>query len=235
MYEYKYLFKILVVGDSGVGKSCLLRRFADGRFSGQHQSTVGIDFKVCTVELGGNVVKLQIWDTAGEERFHSLLPAYYRGAHGILLVYDTTSLISLRNLDSWLQEIGRFCPEHVCVLMVGNKCDEVDDRQVGQEQAMAFAVKRGLDFREVSAKSGVNVEDVFLSLALDIYETLVLSPPATRRLKGGWDARINMDDAEQSLGGPENWRRLREGRENSSTIRLAAGEDRSGDHIDSCC
>ncbi|KAH8330140.1 hypothetical protein KR074_011360, partial [Drosophila pseudoananassae] len=208
MDRQEYNFKIIVVGDSNVGKSCILMRFATGRFSGQSNPTVGIDFKVCRVEMGGSMVNLQIWDTAGEERFLSLFPAYYRRAHGILLVYDLTSLESLRNLDIWLGDIGRFCPKKVCVMMVGNKCDELKDRKVSQVQGIQFALHRGLSFREVSAKSGINISDAVLSLALEIYNVRILEPPLAHLLvpQPGWDLNIDMDDEEAS--GPEHWRRL---------------------------
>ncbi|XP_017098590.1 uncharacterized protein [Drosophila bipectinata] len=234
MFRPQYNFKIIVVGDSDVGKSCILMRFAAGRFSGQNNSTVGIDFKVRSVELGGTSVNLQIWDTAGEERFRSLIPSYYRRAHGILLVYDLTSLESLRNLDEWLSEIGRYCPKGVCVMMVGNKCDDLDNRRVSQAQGIDFAARRGLGFREVSAKSGMNIADAVLSLALDIYNTRILEPPVAQCLlpQPGWDASINIEDEEAKYDGPEHWRRLREDR---SAIRLTGGTDQRIQNFNSCC
>ncbi|KAH8281317.1 hypothetical protein KR018_009153, partial [Drosophila ironensis] len=174
---YKHLFKILVLGDSGVGKSCLLTRFSDGRFSGTHHATVGVDFKMVTVELAGSPVKLQFWDTAGEERYRALLTAYFRGTHGVLLVYDTTSMASFRSLERWLAEINRHCREQVSVHLVGTKCDELHNRVVSVAMGARYATDHGLGFREGSAKSGINVDDIFMSLALAMYDTLVIERP----------------------------------------------------------
>ncbi|EDV46152.1 ras-related protein RIC1 [Drosophila erecta] len=192
MSFYKYLFKILVLGDSGVGKSCLLMRFSDDRFTGKYLCTVGVDFKVRSVEVAGQPVKLQLWDTAGEERFKSMLPAYYRGAHGILLVYDTTSAKSFRSIDGWLEEIQLKCPDGVNVLLVGNKCDDLQHRQVSLEQGVHYADRRALGFREVSAKSGANVNYVFAALAVDIYNRLVACVP--NRLSAGQDEKDEAED-----------------------------------------
>ncbi|KAH8421358.1 hypothetical protein KR009_002647 [Drosophila setifemur] len=231
MYDYKFLFKILVLGDSGVGKSCLLMRFSEGRFTGQHLTTVGIDFKVCTVEVGGHVVKLQIWDTAGEERFRAVLPSYYRGAHGILLVYDTTSATSFSNVDGWLAEIGRHCRRRVNVLMVGNKCDELVDRQVSQEQATAFANLRGIAFREASAKSGANVGDIFLTLAVNIFESLVMGPSTTERLQGGGELKDEDSDEEEEQQQDGQWGRRRR----PNGLRLDGSARLRATQIESCC
>ncbi|EDX02949.1 ras-related protein RIC1 [Drosophila yakuba] len=196
MSHYKYLFKILVLGDCGVGKSCLLMRFSDDRFTGKYLCTVGVDFKVRSVEVAGQVVKLQVWDTAGEERFKSLLPAYYRGAHGILLVYDTTSANTFRSIDGWLEEIHRRCPDRVNVLLVGNKCDDLEHRQVSLEQALHYADRRALGFCEVSAKSGANVNYAFAALAVDIFNRLVAFAP--NRLSAGQYERDESEDRAKS-------------------------------------
>ncbi|EDW45770.1 ras-related protein RIC1 [Drosophila sechellia] len=192
MRNYDYLFKILVLGDCGVGKSCLLMRFSDDRFTEKYVCTVGIDFRVRSVEVTGRMVMLQIWDTAGDERFKSLLPSYYRGATGILLVYDITSSKSFRSIDGWLEEIHRMCPESVNVLLVGNKCDDLDNRQVRLEQGFNYANLRAIGFHEVSAKSGANVNDVFNTLSVGIYNRLVLCTP--NRLPAGQEAEEDTKD-----------------------------------------
>eukprot|EP00397_Hematodinium_sp_SG-2012_P055492 GEMP01067782.1.p1 GENE.GEMP01067782.1~~GEMP01067782.1.p1 ORF type:complete len:243 (+),score=21.20 GEMP01067782.1:73-801(+) len=110
--EYDYLFKLLLIGDSGVGKSCLLLRFADNTYTESYISTIGVDFKIRTIEQEGKVVKLQIWDTAGQERFRTITSSYYRGAHGIIIVYDVTDRESFNNVKHWIEQIGRyFVPE----------------------------------------------------------------------------------------------------------------------------
>ncbi|XP_073950862.1 ras-related protein ORAB-1-like [Choristoneura fumiferana] len=121
--EYDYLFKLLLIGDSGVGKSCLLLRFADDTYTESYISTIGVDFKIRTVELDGKTIKLQIWDTAGQERFRTITSSYYRGAHGIIIVYDCTDQDSFSNVKQWLEEIDRYACDNVNKLLVGNKCD----------------------------------------------------------------------------------------------------------------
>merc|ERR1712083_1266763 len=135
--EYDYLFKLLLIGDSGVGKSCLLLRFADDIYTESYISTIGVDFKIRTVELDGKTIKLQIWDTAGQERFRTITSSYYRGAHGIIIVYDITDVESFNNVRQWLFEIDRFASEHVNKLLVGNKSDLDQKRCVEQSVTMS--------------------------------------------------------------------------------------------------
>ena len=132
--EYDYLFKLLLIGDSGVGKSCLLLRFADDTYTDSYISTIGVDFKIRTVDLDTKTIKLQIWDTAGQERFRTITSSYYRGAHGIIIVYDITDKESFDNVRQWLFEIDRYASENVCKLLVGNKSD------LGSKRAVEFDV-----------------------------------------------------------------------------------------------
>eukprot|EP01118_Nematostelium_gracile_P015322 TRINITY_DN6118_c0_g1_i2.p1 TRINITY_DN6118_c0_g1~~TRINITY_DN6118_c0_g1_i2.p1 ORF type:complete len:206 (+),score=42.55 TRINITY_DN6118_c0_g1_i2:76-693(+) len=171
--EYDYLFKILLIGDSGVGKSCLLTRFADGTFAESYVNTVGVDFKIRTVTLEGKTVKLQIWDTAGQERFRTITSSYYRGAHGIVVVYDVTDQISFKNVKQWLQEIDRYASEQVNKLLVGNKVDMKDKRVVDYDSAKTFANQLGgITYLETSAKQDQGVEQVFTTLAQEIKNRL---------------------------------------------------------------
>merc|ERR1712039_894113 len=122
--EYDYLFKLLLIGDSGVGKSCLLLRFADDTYTESYISTIGVDFKIRTLDLDGKTVKLQIWDTAGQERFRNITSSYYRGAHGIIVVYGINDRASLNNVEAtWMKEISKHAADGVNTLLVGNKCD----------------------------------------------------------------------------------------------------------------
>ncbi|CCD16567.1 unnamed protein product [Trypanosoma congolense IL3000] len=166
--EYDHLFKLLLIGDSGVGKSCLLLRFADDSYTESYISTIGVDFKIRTLNLDGKVIKLQIWDTAGQERFRTITSSYYRGAHGIIIVYDTTDMESFNNVKSWLSEIDKFASESVNKLLVGNKCDLVTKKAVDTQMAQEFADSLGIPFLETSAKEAANVEKAFVEMAKNI-------------------------------------------------------------------
>eukprot|EP01120_Amphizonella_sp_Union-15-10_P013387 TRINITY_DN619_c0_g1_i1.p1 TRINITY_DN619_c0_g1~~TRINITY_DN619_c0_g1_i1.p1 ORF type:complete len:206 (-),score=43.35 TRINITY_DN619_c0_g1_i1:102-719(-) len=170
--EYDYLFKLLLIGDSGVGKSSLLLRFADNTFTESFISTIGVDFKIRTIEIDNMTVKLQIWDTAGQERFRTITSSYYRGAHGIIVVYDITNQETFNNVQKWLQEIDRYACENVHKLLVGNKCDLVNERKVPLETAREFAEQLNLIFLETSAKNSTNVEEAFMKMAQAIKSKL---------------------------------------------------------------
>mmetsp|Transcript_7100 Transcript_7100/g.10175 ORF Transcript_7100/g.10175 Transcript_7100/m.10175 type:complete len:216 (+) Transcript_7100:83-730(+) len=163
--DYDYLFKLVLIGDSGVGKSCLLLRFADDAFTESYISTIGVDFRFRTVKMDKKTVKLQIWDTAGQERFRTITSAYYRGADGIIMVYDVTSSDSFDHVNDWLKEVNRYASEGTCKLLVGNKSDRTADKVVTAEQAKEFADDLGIAFLETSAKSAKNVEEAFLTMA----------------------------------------------------------------------
>ena len=137
--SFDYIFKVLLIGDAGVGKSSILLRFTDDSFEEQMASTIGVDFRVKTVTLGGKTVKLTIWDTAGQERFRTLTSSYYRGCHGVILVYDVNERESFTHLQQWLEELELYSTtQHFVKLLVGNKID-VKDRQVTVEEAETFA------------------------------------------------------------------------------------------------
>ncbi|KAM9733694.1 ras-related protein Rab-1B-like isoform 2-T2 [Menidia menidia] len=167
-----YLFKLLLIGDSGVGKSCLLLRFADDTYTDSYISTIGVDFKIRTIDMEGKTVKLQIWDTAGQERFRTITSSYYRGAHGIIIVYDVTEQESFNNVRQWLDEIERYACENVSRLLVGNKSDLVSKKVVDAASAQELASTLKVPFMETSAKSSVNVERAFLTMASEIHKRL---------------------------------------------------------------
>ncbi|CAM8961786.1 unnamed protein product [Rhodiola kirilowii] len=171
--DYDYLIKLLLIGDSGVGKSCLLLRFSDDSFTTSFITTIGIDFKIRTVELDGKRIKLQIWDTAGQERFRTITTAYYRGAMGILLVYDVTDESSFNNIKNWIRNIEQHASDNVNKVLVGNKADmDESKRAVPTAKGQALADEYGIKFFETSAKTNLNVEQVFFSIAKDIKERL---------------------------------------------------------------
>jgi len=174
--EYDYLFKLLLIGDSGVGKSCLLLRFADDTYTESYISTIGVDFKIRTIELEGKTIKLQIWDTAGQERFRTITSSYYRGAHGIIVVYDVTDQESFNNVKQWLQEIERYACETVNKLLVGNKSDLTTKKVVDWTTAKEYADSLAIPFLETSAKNATNVEQAFMTMAAEIKNRV--GPPA---------------------------------------------------------
>jgi len=170
---YDYLIKLLLIGDSGVGKSCLLLRFSDDSFTPSFITTIGIDFKIRTIELEGKRIKLQIWDTAGQERFRTITTAYYRGAMGILLVYDVTDDKSFANMGNWIRNIEQHASENVNKILIGNKCDLVDKKVIDTARGKALADEYGIKFLETSAKNSTNVDEAFISLARDIKKRLI--------------------------------------------------------------
>eukprot|EP01121_Diplochlamys_sp_Union-15-3_P015268 TRINITY_DN5011_c0_g4_i1.p1 TRINITY_DN5011_c0_g4~~TRINITY_DN5011_c0_g4_i1.p1 ORF type:complete len:209 (+),score=28.13 TRINITY_DN5011_c0_g4_i1:85-711(+) len=166
------LIKILLIGDSGVGKSSLLLRFADNTFTDSFISTIGVDFKTKNIDIDGRNIKLQIWDTAGQERFRTITSSYYRGANGIVVVYDITNLETFKNVQKWLQEIDRYACENVFKVLVGNKCDLVNERKVPAQTAKEFADQLNLLCIEASAKEAKNVDEAFLRMAKEIKDKL---------------------------------------------------------------
>ncbi|KAJ3615617.1 hypothetical protein Zmor_016279 [Zophobas morio] len=162
---YDYLFKLLLIGDSGVGKTCVLFRFSDDAFNDTFISTIGIDFKIKTIEIDGKTIKLQIWDTAGQERFRTITMAYYRGAMGIMLVYDITNRKSFENIQQWMKNIEQNASNDVEKIILGNKCDMDSNREVSKEEGKDLARKYGLQFYETSAKEMINIKEAFLEMS----------------------------------------------------------------------
>jgi len=175
---WDFIFKLLIVGDSAVGKTSLLLRFCDATFSDVYISTIGVDFKVKTSRVEGKVIKLQIWDSAGQERFRSITSSYYRNTHGILMVYDITDLRSYENIKNWLDEVHRYAKKDVRTMLVGTKSDMANKRAVKEELSKAFAEENAMPFIETSAKANLNVEECFQKIAVVIMNHVVPPAPA---------------------------------------------------------
>lgn len=167
------MIKLLLIGDSGVGKSCLLLRFSEDSFTSSFITTIGIDFKIKKIFLDNKWVKLQIWDTAGQERFRTITSAYYRGAMGILLVYDVTDEASFNNIRNWMRNIEQHASDNVNKILVGNKSDMAEEkRAVPYSKGQALADEYKIQFFETSAKDNSNVEEVFTAIAKDVMQRL---------------------------------------------------------------
>jgi small GTP-binding protein len=163
-----FIYKILLIGESGVGKSCLIVRYADNQFNERHISTIGVDFKIKNIEHQQKKIKLQIWDTAGQERFKTLTASYYRGANGVIVVFDLTDENSFNNLKNWFGEVEKHCSDNIPRLLIGNKSDLTQKRVVEQKVAMEYAASLGIPYIETSAKDTLNVDDAFLKMVEEI-------------------------------------------------------------------
>jgi small GTP-binding protein len=170
--DYTYLFKIVIIGDSGVGKSNIFTRFIKDEFILDSKATIGVEFSAKNVTIKDKVIKAQVWDTAGQERFRALAKNYYRGAVGALLVYDITNYDSFKNVERWLKEVKDHAEPHLVSLLVGNKNDLEEKRAVKTEEGSEFAEKQGVGFVETSAKNNINIESAFNRLVTEIFETL---------------------------------------------------------------
>merc|ERR1711939_425450 len=179
--EYDYLFKMLLIGDSGVGKSDILWRYADDTYTDRFIPTIGVDFRIRTADVLGKTVKQQIWDTAGQARFREITSSYYRGANAIFIVYDVTHCESFRNVrQKWMHEVKKYATKGVTVVLVGNKADEaIEKRQVLEEAGQELADSFGIPFVETSAKSGRNVDDAFQTAALEVLHKFIASSAGT--------------------------------------------------------
>ncbi|XP_041014866.1 ras-related protein RABA2a [Juglans microcarpa x Juglans regia] len=188
--EYDYLFKVVLIGDSGVGKSNLLSRFTRNEFCLESKSTIGVEFATRTLQVEGKTVKAQIWDTAGQERYRAITSAYYRGALGALLVYDVTKPTTFENVSRWLKELRDHADSNIVIMLIGNKTDLKHLRAVATEDAQGYAEKEGLSFIETSALEATNVEKAFQTILAEIYriiskKSLSSDEPAPANIKEG--------------------------------------------------
>mmetsp|Transcript_104983 Transcript_104983/g.338543 ORF Transcript_104983/g.338543 Transcript_104983/m.338543 type:complete len:214 (+) Transcript_104983:128-769(+) len=168
--DYDHLVKLLLLGDSAVGKSSLLMRFCDCRFDSNFVLTIGVDFKWKAVERNGRKLRLQVWDTAGQERFRTITPAYYRAAMGVVITYDITDRASFDHVEYWVEQLNNHGADAVQRILVGNKSDLADEvlRKVSEEEGKALARNFNMAFYETSAKTGNNVDSAFLQIADEV-------------------------------------------------------------------
>ncbi|MCQ2818470.1 MAG: GTP-binding protein [archaeon] len=169
--DVEFIYKVLLLGDSSVGKTCFLKRFVDGTFQEVYMSTIGLDYRLKVMTMQDNKkVKLQIWDTAGQDRFRAITKNYYKGAHGIILIYDVTCRRTFDNVRNWMAQITESASEEVSVFLVANKIDMEDERKVPEEEGKKAAEEFNLPFYEASAKSNINVDQVFNDLVKIIHD-----------------------------------------------------------------
>lgn len=168
-FSFDYLFKIVLIGDPGVGKTCIVQRFKKGTFVEKHGSTIGVDFTMKTLEVDSKKIKLQVWDTAGQERFRTITQSYYRNAHAVIITYDITKKDSFKNVTRWTEDVKKYAPPNVLKLLVGNKTDINDNREVSLEDARSCAAHYSMvDVLEASAKDATNIENAFIRVASEL-------------------------------------------------------------------
>lgn len=193
--QYLYQFRIIIVGESTVGKSCILRRFTEKKFMEHNDPTVGVDFHTRTVVIDGHQLKLQLWDTAGQERFRAITRAYYRNAVGVLLVFNIADHESFSKLPDWIDDVEQASKPHMPVfVLVGNKADQEKDRQVLRREAEKFARSYRMDYIETSAKNDVNIVETFELQAKRIYEGI---QDGSIVIGNGWDGVKKGDEADR--------------------------------------
>ena len=204
--QFDYTFKIVMIGDSGVGKSCILLRFADDKFNENFYATIGVDFRFKNITVDNKSVKLQIvrkyfynkiqWDTAGQERFKTITSAYYRGAHGIIIVYDVSDKKSFGHIKDWLEDINKFTDNNPIKLIVGNKCDLVNEKQVTEEDKQMLKKQTGIDIIETSAKNSFKITEAMEMITKKLIEKN--GPGGEKNTDNGNDKKgISLDNKNQ--------------------------------------
>lgn len=166
--KYDYLFKLIVIGDTNTGKSCLLQRFTDDTYTSDFISTIGVDFKVKTLEIDNKKIKVQMWDTAGQCRFRSITNSYYRGAHGMIIAFDITNKSSFNNIEQWMRSVKNFGSENSIKILIGTKSDLIEERQVSKEEIDTLVDELGISYIETSAKENNNINELFITICKEI-------------------------------------------------------------------
>ena len=202
-HDYDYLFKIVLLGDSGVGKSNILSRFTRNEFNLESKTTIGVEFAQKTIVIDGKVIKAQIWDTAGQERYRAITSAYYRGAVGALLVYDICKAVSFENVDKWLKELKDHADSQTVVMLTGNKCDLKHLRAVKTDEAASYSQKNNLAFIETSALEGSGVEKAFEIVLNEIYQLTIRNVIGNKRNQPSIGPSRRIDLSEDKVPGPQ--------------------------------
>ena len=204
---YDMIFKIVLIGDTSVGKTNILSKFLSNEFDPDSKATVGVEFGTKDFKIENNIVKVQIWDTAGQERYRSITNAYYKGAKGSLLVYDITSPKTFDNLDKWLSDLKANGEEKISIILIGNKSDLEQERKITIEQGKEKAAFYKLAFMETSALNGNNIEKAFNELITDVYKNHheLFEKQAKVELT---DKAIDLEHAEEKKEKPENKKRF---------------------------
>ena len=191
--DYNYLFKILIIGDSYVGKTNILKGFLHNQFDINTKETVGVEFGSKNFIMGEkDVVKAQIWDTAGQERYRAITKAYYKGAKGALLVYDISRKSSFDNIDNWLIDLRTNGDKDIIIVLIGNKSDLIDKREVNKEEANIKAEQFNIAFLETSTKSGENIDKAFTEIVEQIYKINITMPQNDAQIEGNNDNGISL-------------------------------------------
>ena len=168
--NYELLYKIIIVGDTCVGKSNILSRYLKDEFRDDSKSTVGVELGSKFLKIKGVGAKLQIWDTAGQERYRSITSSYYKGSHGCFIVYDITNEISFENVDKWYEQAKKETSKEISIILVGNKCDLENERKISKEQVEEKAKSLNCPFFETSALSKIKIDDIFTEMVNNIFD-----------------------------------------------------------------
>jgi len=179
---YDYLVKLIIIGDSGVGKSSILYRFVDNDYNDSYISTIGVDFKIKTLEINGKIFKLQIWDTAGQERFRSILSSYYRGANGVILTYSSTDRDTFDHINTWYGEIKKYAPETSITILCSTKIDDKKHIKISNEEGKKYALEHNMKFIETSARDNINIDQLFLDLVISITTNTILENKSNKAI-----------------------------------------------------
>lgn len=194
--SYDYQMKFIIIGDSGVGKTCFLMRFADDSFTTSHISTIGIDFKIKPMTIDGKTIRLQVWDTAGQDRFRTITQTYYKGAMGVILAYDCTDENSFNNVRNWIKQLEAHATPGVAKVLIGNKSDS-PSKKIDADRGKALADEFKMGFFETSAKNNINVKETFYYLAREVKSKNLPSTPQTA---GGIKLGFDTANAPKSKG-----------------------------------